>query len=187
MYGFAALDFRPRQRYTADKAASDKAAAAFDNILLYFTPVQTLHKIWDRPDLPSPPYHIELSSMSRALMETDLYQFAVEKSIRKTIQGTLISNSRNTMLDGYALYDEESRHNVLLTDYADDIIECVQQVNPDAVVHVYPHGFTVSSLTRGECNALGRAIAKSALSAFTVSVPYVRLIERAEDTKDDKA
>ena len=138
-------------------------------------------------DLPSPPYHIELSSMSRALMETDLYQFAVEKSIRKTIQGTLISNARSTMLDGYALYDEESRHNVLLTDYADDIIECVQHVNPDAVVHVYPHGFTVSSLTRGECNALGRAIAKSALSAFTVSVPYVRLIERTEDTKDDKA
>ena len=49
MHGFAALDFRPRQRYTADKAASDKAAAAFDNILLYFTPVQSLHKIWDRP------------------------------------------------------------------------------------------------------------------------------------------
>ena len=49
MHGFAALDFRPRQRYTADKAASDKTAAAFDNIFLYFTPVQTLHKIWDRP------------------------------------------------------------------------------------------------------------------------------------------
>ena len=51
MHGLAALDFRPRQRYTADKAASDKAAAAFDNIFLYFTPVQTLHKIWDRPDI----------------------------------------------------------------------------------------------------------------------------------------
>ena len=50
MHGFAALDFRPRQRYTADKAASDKAAAAFDNILLYFTPVQSYTKFGIDPE-----------------------------------------------------------------------------------------------------------------------------------------
>ena len=60
MHGFAALDIRPRQRYTADKAASDKAAAAFDNILLYFTPVQSLHKIWDRPTISVPPHGLGL-------------------------------------------------------------------------------------------------------------------------------
>lgn len=52
MHGFAALDFRPRQRYTADKAASDKAAAAFDNILLYFTPVQSYTKFGIDPPYP---------------------------------------------------------------------------------------------------------------------------------------
>ena len=44
MHGFAALDFRPRQRYTADKAASDKAAAAF----IIFCSISHLYRLYKK-------------------------------------------------------------------------------------------------------------------------------------------
>lgn len=152
----------------------DAILTVFDNITI------TVNKDTVEIDLPEPPYHIDLSAMGCALMNTSLGSYTVGKNLRKTIKGSNVKTKSGAKGTLFTLYDEGFRKCIDLRNFKDDITNCVLDVNPNVQVGVYRDHLTVYSLNRSERNALGRKIAKSALNAYTVTLPQLRLMERVK-------
>ena len=152
----------------------DAILTVFDNITI------TVNKDTVEIDLPEPPYHIDLSAMGCALMNTSLGSYTVDKTLRKTIKGSNVKTRSGVTGTLFTLYDEGFRKCIDLRNFKDDITDCVHDVNPNVQVDVYRDHFTVYSLNRSERNALGRKIARSALNAYTVTLPQLRLMERVK-------
>ena len=152
----------------------DAILTVFDNITI------TVNKDTVEIDLPEPPYHIDLSTMGCALMNTSLGSYTVGKNLRKTIKGSNVKTRSGAKGTLFTLYDEGFRKCVDLRNFKKDITDYVLEVNPSAQVGVYRDHFTVFSLNRSERNALGRKIAKSSLNTYTVTLPQLRLMERVK-------
>lgn len=156
------------------KEIVDAILTVFENITI------SVNKDTVEIDLPEPPYHIDLSAMGCALMNTSLGNYTVGKNLHKTIKGSNVKTKGGVKGAQFVLYDDGFRRSTDLRHYKQDIIDCIHDVNPNANVDVYKDHFTVFSLTRSERNALGRKIVKSALSVYTVTLPHFRLMERVK-------
>ena len=63
-----------------------------------------------------------------------------------------------------------ARKEVDLRDFEDIIINTVKEVIPGAKVKVYPYGYVVDKITRGEAIKIGRKLASTDLCTYCIKI-----------------